>query len=299
MSIFFSALKATRPKQWLKNGLVVASPLMSGDIFTPSILFLTLLGFFSFTAASASIYLLNDVMDAALDREHPKKRFRPIASGELPVKAAIFLMALLMLLALVIPIVIANVSFLVVIATYLVLQVGYCLWWKHVALIDIAIISSGFLLRAIGGAMITGIGISEWFLLVAAFGSFFIAAGKRYSEYVEVSQRAPGTLSSSRKVLTEYTKSYLRTLVTVSIGLIISFYCLWAFEESPSRGLLWSQISILPFALAVLRYQQQIDKGEAQSPEDVITKDRVFVVLSLLWLISIFAAIYFEPHFWA
>lgn len=299
MSKFVQALIAIRPKQWLKNGLVVASPLMSGDIFTPDILLLTFLGFLSFTSASASIYLLNDVMDVAQDREHPKKKFRPIASGSLPISTALFLMVVFAVASIAIPLALGNNFFLIVILTYLFLQVGYCLWWKHVALIDIAIISSGFLLRAIGGAIITGIGISEWFLLVAAFGSFFIAAGKRFSEFVEVSSRVPGELASSRKVLAEYTKSYLRTLVTVSIGLIIAFYCLWAFESSPSRGLLWSQISILPFTLAVLRYQQQIDKGDAQSPEDVITSDRVFVILSLLWLATIFAAIYFEPRFWS
>lgn len=299
MTLIYSVVKATRPKQWLKNGLVVASPLMSGELFVPSTLLLTFLGFISFTVASASIYLLNDVLDVKLDREHPKKRFRPIASGALPVNIALFVMGCLIAVSIAIPIFATNLPFLLVISTYLFLQVGYCFWWKHVALIDIAIISSGFLLRAIGGAMITHIGISEWFLLVAAFGSFFIAAGKRYSEYVEVSQRAPGTLASTRKVLTDYTKSYLRTLVTVSISLIIAFYCLWAFEVSPGRGFLWSQISILPFTLAVLRYQQQIDKGEAQSPEDVLTSDRVFVTLAIMWLFSIFAAIYLEPQYWS
>ena len=178
-------IKALRPKQWVKNVLVVAAPVAAGGdvIFQGRVLLDILIAFVAFCLAASSIYLINDARDVDADRQHPTKRFRPIAAGVLPVSLAYIMSVVLIALA-------VGGSFLassgpglaIVVAVYIALQLGYCFGWKHQPVIDIALVSSGFMLRAMAGGVAAGVILSQWFLLVAAFGSLFMAAGKRYAE---------------------------------------------------------------------------------------------------------------------
>ena len=177
-------IKGLRPKQWVKNVLVLAAPLAAGaDAFTSRTFIDIALAFIVFCFGASSIYLVNDARDVDADREHPTKRFRPIASGMLPINLAYVMAVVLIALAI-------GLSFLAtdgralatVVGVYIVLQLGYCFGWKHIPVIDIALVSSGFMLRAMAGGVAAGIDLSQWFLLVAAFGSLFMASGKRYAE---------------------------------------------------------------------------------------------------------------------
>ncbi len=170
-----------RPRQWVKNVLVFAAPLAAGSLFSPEVLVTSLWAFVAFCLVSASIYLINDVRDVEADRQHPKKRLRPIAAGELSVRTALVLAGVTAVASLALGFWVAPLLG-VTLATYWVLQVGYSLFLKNQPIIDLAMVASGFILRAVAGGVASGIELSQWFLLVAAFGSLFMVAGKRYSE---------------------------------------------------------------------------------------------------------------------
>lgn len=287
-SVLPAWLRAMRPKQWVKNILVVSAPLAAGRLFEPDVALRTGLAFAAFVLVSAAIYLLNDTRDAAEDRLHPKKRFRPIAAGELSPNVAV-VMAVVCLAASLALAFWTSVGLGIVIAFYFVLQLAYSLFLKHQPILDLAVVAAGFLLRALAGAEATRIFASQWFLLVAAFGSLFMVAGKRYSEMV-----ALGAEAGTRKSLEEYSASYLRFVWMLSCGAVIMSYSLWAFEhrgDGPG-GTSWTALSIVPFVLALLRYAFEIDRGEAGEPEDVVMGDHVLQAFGLVWLILVAVAVF-------
>ncbi|NLF31258.1 MAG: decaprenyl-phosphate phosphoribosyltransferase [Planctomycetes bacterium] len=289
-------IKALRPKQWVKNVLVVAAPLAAGaDAFTWRVGADVLLAFVVFCLGASSIYLVNDAMDVEADRQHPTKRFRPIASGMLPKNLA-YVMAVVLIAAAVGLSLLATSGegLAMVIGVYIVLQLGYCFGWKHQPVIDIALISSGFMLRAMAGGVAAGIDLSQWFLMVAAFGSLFMASGKRYAELL-LSER---TGAKIRKSLAGYTQTYLRFVWTLSATSVVMAYSLWAFELSQdvsSFASLWYQVSIVPFLIAILRFAATIDKGDGGAPDEIALSDRVLLVLAILWVLCIVMAVYVAP----
>lgn len=295
-------LRAMRPRQWVKNVLVFAAPLTAG-FHTPGrtdyleVLVDTLLAFVAFSLISATIYLLNDAKDVEEDRLHPKKRFRPIAAGELRVGTAYVLAALTCAASLVIGFFTAPMLG-VVLVVYLVLQLLYTQFLKHQPIIDLAMVASGFLLRMIAGGVASGIEISAWFLLVAAFGSLFMVAGKRYSEMVVL-----GSEAGTRKSLKEYTVSYLRFAWHLSAAVTLVAYCLWAIgggaePGAPAQGdglwgLPWLVISIIPLTIGLLQYALEVDRGDAGEPEDVVLNHRALQVVGLLWVVTLALGIFF------
>ena len=183
----------------------------------------------------------------------------------------------------------ASVQLVVVLAVYVVVQLAYCFWLKHQAVLDICIVASGFLLRAIAGGAATGILLSQWFLLVAGFGSLFMVAGKRYAEMM----LAERTGAKIRKALENYTASYLRFVWALSATVLITTYCLWAFDIGEEQhNHTWSVISIVPFVIAVLRYAVDVDSGNGGEPEEIALGDRVLQVLALLWVGTLTLAVY-------
>ncbi|MCA0294557.1 MAG: decaprenyl-phosphate phosphoribosyltransferase [Actinobacteria bacterium] len=282
-------LRAMRPKQWVKNVLVLAAPLAAGRLFEPVVLMQSAWAFVSFSLVSASIYLINDSRDVEADRLHPKKRFRPIAAGELSIPTAYALAALTLVASLAIGFWVAPLLG-VTLASYWVLQVLYSLFLKHQPIIDLAMVAAGFLLRAVAGGVAASLPLSQWFLLVASFGSLFMVAGKRYSELKEV-----GAEAGTRASLERYTKSYLREVWSISISIVIMSYSLWAFEQRYTNmlwGIPWTTISIAPFTLAVLRYAMKVDQGKAGEPEDVVLSDPTLQVLAVLWVIPVAIAVF-------
>ena len=281
-------LRAMRPKQWVKNVLVLAAPLAAGRLFEPAVLLASLWAFISFSLVSASIYLINDSRDIEADRLHPKKQFRPIAAGELSVNTAYILATITLAASLALGFWVAR-DLGITLAVYWVLQVVYSFFLKHQPIIDLAMVAAGFLLRAVAGGVASGLVLSQWFLLVASFGSLFMVAGKRYSELKEL-----GTDAGTRASLERYTKSYLREVWSVSIAIVIMSYSLWAFEQRYAQpfGIPWTAISIAPFTLAVLRYAMKIDQGKAGEPEDVVLSDPILQVLAVLWVIPVAMAVF-------
>lgn len=283
-----AAVRAVRPRQWIKNVLVLSAPLAAGDIFQLSILRSVALAFVAFCLISGCVYLINDIHDVTEDRLHPRKRFRAIPSGELSVRTAWIEAVIIGAVGLAIGFA-TSIALGVTLVVYLLLQLGYSLFLKHQPVIDLAIVSSGFLLRAIAGGVAAHIGLSQWFLLVASFGSLFMVAGKRYSEMLSL-----GADAGTRKSLASYTDTYLRFTWMLGAAMVLISYCLWAFENL-GRGpghIGWTAISIAPFTLGLLQYAREIDIGEAGEPEDVVLRDHVLQAFGLLWLIVICIAVF-------
>ncbi|MDZ7885490.1 MAG: decaprenyl-phosphate phosphoribosyltransferase [Mycobacterium sp.] len=288
-SAFAGVLTALRPRQWVKNLLVVVAPLVAlgGGVRHDyaEIAFRVSIAFVVFCLAASAIYLVNDARDIGEDRVHPVKRHRPIAAGTVSVPFAYFLAAVLAVAAIVIALATAP-ALAVVMAAYLGTQLAYCFGLKHHAVLDICIVSSAYLLRAIAGAAATDIRLSKWFLLVMAFASLFMVAGKRYAE-LQLTQRTGAIV---RRSLNGYTDSYLRFVWTLSAIVVVVCYALWAFERDDGTGA-WFVVSMIPFTVAILRYAIDIDSGLAGAPEDIALRDRVLQVLGLVWLATVGAAI--------
>jgi decaprenyl-phosphate phosphoribosyltransferase len=285
-------IKALRPRQWVKNLLVFAAPLaaLGKDVHYSHGLVAGRVGiaFVVFCMASSCIYLVNDARDVEADRAHPTKRFRPIAAGVVPAPLAYGLAAVLGVAALAISWVLVSVNLMIVIAVYLAIQLAYCFGLKHQAVLDICIVSSGFLIRAIAGGVAAQIPLSQWFLLVMAFGSLFMAAGKRYAEL----QLAERTGAKIRKSLENYTSSYLRFVWTLAATAVVICYSLFAFERDGGSASWWA-VSIIPFTIAILRYAVDIDGGEAGEPEDLALNDRVLQLLAVALIGTVCAAVFF------
>ncbi len=290
-SVVGGVVKAMRPRQWVKNLLVLAAPLASlgGDVdYDYRKVFLQVgIAFVVFCLAASCIYLVNDARDVEADRAHPTKRFRPIASGVVPVPLAYGLAVVLGVASLGISW-LTSPNLALVMAAYIAIQLAYCFGLKHQAVLDICIVSSGFLIRAIAGGVAASIPLSQWFLLVMAFGSLFMAAGKRYAEL----QLAERTGAKIRRSLESYTNSYLRFVWTLAATAVVLCWGLWAFERDGGGGS-WFAVSIVPFTVAILRYAVHIDGGDAGEPEEIALHDRVLQMLALGWIGTVGVAVFF------
>ena len=285
MSTARSFVQAMRPRQWAKNLLVVVAPLGAARLFEVPVLVATVSAFISFCLVSSATYLVNDLLDRERDRAHPTKSARPIASGALSPTAAIVGAAVLGIAGLVLAFV-TSISLGWVIVAYVVVTLAYSLFLKHAPVLELALLAMGFLLRAVAGGAASDIPLSEWFLLVAGFGSLFMAAGKRYAELVRVSD-APASSDAMpvRGSLAGYSPTYLRFVWTVSAGITVTTYCLWAVEVGSDNSIPWAMLSIIPFALGILRYAVDIDAGRGETPEDAVLGDYSLAVFGAAWVV--------------
>jgi decaprenyl-phosphate phosphoribosyltransferase len=289
MNVVVALVKAARPRQWVKNVLVLAAPVAAGEVFVRSTAIGVVVAFAAFCLAASGIYLINDVRDVEDDRRHPKKRHRPIAAGTLPIPVAVAVGAVLLVVAPVLAALVESTGDLwVVVVVYEAVQLAYCLWLKHQPVIDLAVVSSGFLLRAIAGGVACGLPLSQWFLLVAAFGSLFMVAGKRYSEK---RLHAVQGLGVTRRNLEEYSEQYLRFVWALAAALVVMSYSLWAFQLGDELGSLLPAVSIAPFLIGVLRYAVDVDAGKAGAPEEIVLGDRVLQLVGVAWLVAFVATV--------
>ncbi len=278
-------IRAMRPRQWIKNLLVLAAPLAAGSILEADVIVPTIIALVSFTLASAATYLINDVRDIESDRAHTTKSTRPIAAGDVSKTTAIATAIVLLIVSLALA-ALTGIGLVIVIAAYLVATLGYSLGLKHEPVIELGLLAAGFLLRAIAGGVAADLEISPWFLLVTGFGSLALAAGKRFAELSD----DPDQAHQRRRSLAGYTPSYLRFVWTMSVAVTITTYALWVVEVGqPGSTLPWALLSIIPFVLAVLRYGVDLDAGRTQAPEDAVLGDPILLILGLIW-VGVFGA---------
>jgi decaprenyl-phosphate phosphoribosyltransferase len=277
-----AVIRTARPKQWTKNVLVFAAPAAAGVLDQRDALLQTLVAFVGFCLAASGTYFLNDANDAAADRLHPTKRMRPIAAGDLDIRTARVIAVVLILLSLAVTAPINDFKLMGVVAGYVLVTLSYTFWLKYEPVIDLAAVAAGFVFRAIAGGVATNVPLSDWFLIVAGAGSLFIVTGKRHAEQVELGSDS----LEHRRTLGEYSTAFLGYVRAVASGVMITAYCLWAFENAAKTGdETWFRLSIVPFVIAVLRYALVIDQGGGGAPEEVVLSDRVLQIVGVIWAI--------------
>jgi len=284
-------IRVARPRQWLKNVLVFAAPGAAGVLKHPHTALLALGAFGIFCIAASGTYFLNDTLDAESDRAHPTKRLRPIAAGIVPVPLAVVSALVLLFLAIGLAWWMAGWQLAVVIALYAAIASAYSLRFKHEPVIDLACVSSGFVLRAIAGGVATGVPLSDWFIIVASFGALLVVTGKRSAE-----QGLHGH-GAHRTVLEEYPPSFLRSVRLLSTAVTVTAYCLWAFERSATaitqhHHPIWFQLSIIPFVLALLLLELRFERGQGAAPEELALSDRSLQLLGLVWVVLFAVGVY-------
>jgi decaprenyl-phosphate phosphoribosyltransferase len=275
-----AVLATVRPRQWIKNALVIAAAGAAGALGHDDVPVRVGLACLAFCLLASGIYAVNDVHDAAEDRSHPRKRLRPVAAGELDPRAAASLGLALMLTGLMMCVEIRP-ALLVVGCAYIGLTLSYTLIWRRIAGLDVLAVAGGFVLRALAGGVAPPVRLSVWFVLVVSCAAVFVATGKRQSELTRVGDRS----RARRRALAAYSPTILRLMLTASAAVALFAYCVWAFELPAVDGIPWRPLTILPFAACLVRYHAIVLSGDAEAPEDVLLRDRWLQFAGGAWLV--------------
>jgi len=282
-------IKTMRPRQWTKNGFVFFALIFDKQLFILDPFLRTLAGFFLFCLISSAVYLYNDIADVEADRNHPEKKYRPIASGQLPMRVA--WTAALILIVISLPLAyLLSPGFMMVLVTYLVINLLYSRWLKHVPILDVLIIAFGFVLRvAAGVTLITVERFSPWLYVITLLFSLYIGLGKRRAEINLLSQGA----IAHRKVFEGYTLPLLDQYITIVSGMTIIAYSLYTFS-APNLPVNHTMMLTIPFVIyGIFRYLQLIQIGHAAgSPDEVALKDRPLQIAVVLWLLTVVGVFY-------
>lgn len=275
-----AALVTMRPRQWLKNGLILAAAGAAGALGHDDVPLRVFVTCAAFCLLCGGIYAVNDVRDRHEDRLHPRKRRRPIAAGELRPDVAMTLGVVLIALGVAMS---YDVRPLVgaVAAGYAALTLSYTFLWREVVLVDLVAIAGGFVLRAVAGGVAAPVTLSRWFLLVISAAAVMIAAGKRLAELRRT--RADG--AARRRVLTLYTPRMLMWILAAS-GLVALFaYAMWASALPMVDGFPWRPLTAIPFAAGLARYAMLVRAGAGEAPEELVLRDRLLALAGVAWLV--------------
>jgi decaprenyl-phosphate phosphoribosyltransferase len=274
-----AVIATMRPKQWIKNALVIAAAGAAGALGHDDTPGRVTLACAAFCLLASGIYAINDVRDAEEDRRHPRKRSRPVAAGELDPRFATGLGLSLLLAGTLLCAAISPLLALVG-AGYAALTLSYTLVWRHLIVFDIFAVAGGFVLRAVAGGVAAPVTLSHWFLLVVTSSAVFVAAAKRYAEL----RRTDGRRDQRRRVLDSYSPRALELTIAGATAVALIAYCMWAFSLPAVRGIPWRPLTILPFAACLLRYGGLVHRGAGEAPEDVLLSDRPLQLAGLAWL---------------
>ncbi len=286
--MWVALLKTMRPRQWTKNVFVFAALVFDHKLFVPDYVVVTLAGFGLLCLLSSAVYILNDLVDIEKDRRHPKKRHRPLPSGRL--RPGVAVAAVFLLLALSLPAALwLNAWFGVVAVAYLATNLLYSFWLKNIVLVDVLILASGFLLRAVGGAALVDSAISPWLYICLSLLALFLGFGKRRGEILLMS----GNDGDTREVLREYSLPFIDELINLVATATLVAYSLYTFsaENLPRNH---AMMLTIPFVLyGVLRYLYLIHiKGEGGAPDELVLTDRPLQLAFGLWALTAVAILY-------
>lgn len=285
-------IKLIRPKQWIKNFFVFAPLLFSRHVFELQYLLPSIAAFFMFSLASSIVYIINDILDVEADRAHPKKKYRPIASGEITVKQAMVFMIILTV-GLIVGLMFLKPVFAVVIVMYFLTNLLYSIKVKSIVLLDVFFISFGFMLRVLGGAAAISVPISSWMILTTIFISLFLAISKRRGELSQVINQ--DNIEKQRKVLKDYSVEFADQLNTIAAaGTIISYALYTVSEKTVSTFGTDKLIYTTPFVIyGIFRYMYLMhQKNLGESPTSIVTKDLPIILDVLAWFAICLVIIY-------
>lgn len=269
-------IELIRAKHWIKNLLIFIPLICSGFINAENVLNL-IIGFFSFSFISSFIYIINDIKDIEKDKLHPRKKKRPLPSGKITKKRAILISIILLIASLsfnyIIYKEILNVSFYLLLA-YMIINVLYSMGLKNIAILDIILLATGFIIRVYYGASIINVQVSDWLFLTILNASLFLGLGKRKKELINN--------KDSRKVLKEYNESFLDKFQYISLGLMLVFYSLWTIEQD----IKFLSLTIPLLIIIFMKYCLIIEKSDEGDPTTILYQDKMLLFLCLIYGIS-------------
>ncbi len=277
---FYQIFILVRPLSWVKSLLVFAPIFFAGEIFEISIITKALKAFVAFCFASSFVYVLNDIADREVDRKHMFKKYRPLANGAIGIGSAYFIALTLVVFLF------SLLSFvpeiIIPITIYIVLNGLYTIWLKHIAVLDIILVSSFYLLRVLVGGVAVGVYISPWIIMCAFFGSLFVISGKRRAEHAK---------KNRRQVLDDYSDKALDYILAISSSLAVMGYAIWSVVEHDSPYLVYSTIFVV-FSLFRVLNRVYTHPEEAESPEILVFKDVYILSAFIFWVIYMYIIFY-------
>jgi len=309
MQTLYQIIRTVRPRQWLKNLAVFAAPVFLGYFFEPEVFSLSIKAFIAFSMFASGTYIFNDLIDAPKDRLHPIKKNRPIASGKLPKSTAVFLLITIYFFSIAWSLSSIGTYFALTGLIYILLQVGYSLYFRNVIILDALIVSSGFILRVFAGGFAVNVSISSWLILTTIGLSLLMAFGKRRSEKTILEKHA--VEQKTRKTLQHYPDSLLDSMISMSASFCILSYSLFTFQTSPAvdtesfsvllpsilKDPKWMMLTIPVVIYGVSRYLYLIyEKKEGESPERILLSDKPILAAVILWAIMVFTIVYLLPN---
>lgn len=269
-------IELIRAKHWIKNLLIFIPLICSGFINAENVLNL-IIGFFSFSFISSFIYIINDIKDIEKDKLHPRKKKRPLPSGKITKKRAILISIILLIASLsfnyIIYKEILNVSFYLLLA-YMIINILYSMGLKNIAILDIILLATGFIIRVYYGASIINVPVSDWLFLTILNASLFLGLGKRKKELINN--------KDSRKVLKEYNEAFLDRFQYISLGLMLVFYSLWTIEQD----IKFLSLTIPLLIIIFMKYCLIIEKSDEGDPTTILYQDKMLLFLCLIYGIS-------------
>ena len=284
-------LKTMRPKQWTKNVFVFAALVFDKKMFNPDYFARAMAAFVLFCIVSGVVYILNDIVDADKDRLHPKKKNRPIASGKLPVSVASPAAAALLVVALVLSFLL-SISFGVITLVYFLLNVAYSFWLKHIVIVDVLTIATGFVLRVAAGTVIFPVErFSPWLYVCTILLALFLALSKRRQEIVLLASNA----NNHRRILEEYNLRFLDEMISMVSSTTIIAYALYTFSAPnlPSNHLMMVTVAFVIYG--IFRYMYLIHvREETAPPDEVLLKDKPLLLDVVLWVASAVMVLYYS-----
>lgn len=290
-SSYPSWVRLIRPHQWIKNLFLFIPPFFAGRLLELEKFSQLLAGFIAFSFAASAIYIFNDIQDRQNDKLHPAKKFRPIASGKISLPVAYSIMVILLLTSLLSSWQI-HINFLIVVSLYLLLNFLYSLGLKNIAILDIMIISCGFVFRTISGGIIAEVSVSKWLILMIFLLALFLAMAKRLDDLLI--EKETGLIS--RKNIGKYNITYITAGITMLAGIIIVSYIMYSISEDVmgkqhSDDIYFTSIFVIA---GILRYLQIIlVENKGWSPTRILYKDSFIIITIVLWVCSFLFIIYF------
>jgi 4-hydroxybenzoate polyprenyltransferase len=283
--------KTMRPRQWTKNGFIMAALVFDRQLTHYNALLKCVAGFFVFCLIASAVYFINDILDIEADRQHPKKKFRPIAAGKLSIPAAIITTILLLAVAIPCAYLLSPV-FAIIVVSYFVLNLAYSKWLKHIPLVDVLVIASDFVLRVAGRvALIQVERFSPWLYVCMTLLALYVGFGKRRAELTLLA----GNAERHRKVLDGYSIPFLDQLLTIVSSCTIVTYSFYSFS-APNLPADHTMMLTIPFVLyGVFRYMYLIQiKHAGGEPEELVLTDHPLQAAIALWVLAVIAVFYFN-----
>lgn len=286
-------IKVARPTHWVKNIFVILPVFFGGAILNTTQAIASVLTFMSFSLAASAIYCLNDIIDVEADRRHDVKRHRPIASGAISIPQAYGMMTLSMIASIVLMLLLpeGQAKTIIVIITYFVINVAYCLRLKEYAIIDVCIVASGFVLRILAGGYATGVQLSKWIVLMTFLLTLFLAFAKRRDDVLRLNE----TGHAPRKNTSRYNLTFINQAITISGTVMLVCYIMYTVspEIMAQFGTDKLYLTSILVILALLRYLQiSFVDEKSGDPVKVVLADRATQFILLAWILSFLVIIY-------